>query len=135
MNSNEFNATPSIPPPANNPQTFLNSYLSAMRNTIITLTLGIGIYGFSKTFKDKNAERIMRLLSITMYVYSIVLCINSTLMFRSYLESITEDEEKMLPKYINLDYWKVYEVLGWVFAAVLLILILLATKRYIKKLL
>ena len=41
---------------ANNPQTFMNSYLSAMRNTIITLTLGIGIFGFSKTFKNKKSS-------------------------------------------------------------------------------
>jgi hypothetical protein len=38
---------------ANNPQTFMNSYFSAMRNSIITLTLGIGIFGFSKSF-NKN---------------------------------------------------------------------------------
>ena len=31
---------------ANNPQSFLNGYLSAMRNSIITTSLGVAIYGF-----------------------------------------------------------------------------------------
>ena len=120
---------------ANNPQTFMNSYLSAMRNTIITLTLGIGIFGFSKTFKNKKSELIMRTLSLVMYLYSLALCINSNLMFRKYLESLNEEQIKEFPPYINLEYWRAYEVLGWTFSAILILLIFLASKRFLKKLL
>ena len=35
---------------ANNPQSFINGYLSGMRNSIITTSLGIAIYGFSRSF-------------------------------------------------------------------------------------
>jgi len=118
---------------ANNPQTFMNSYLSAMRNTIITLTLGIGIYGFSKTFKNKRSQLIMRLLSIIMYVYSIILCINTNLMFRAYLKKIEEVNNDKLPAYISLKHWKIYEILGWFFSGILVLLIILATKRYVLK--
>ena len=119
---------------ANNPQTFMNSYLSAMRNTIITLTLGIGIFGFSKTFKNKKSSFIMRFISIILYLYSLALCINTNLMFRKYLDSIKPEDKKKLPSYINLEYWKVYEILGWIFCIILILLILLATKRFIVKL-
>lgn len=120
---------------ANNPQTFMNTYLSAMRNTIITLTLGIGIFGFSKTFKNKKSELVMRTLSLVMYLYSLALCVNSNLMFRKYLESLSEEQIKEFPPYINLEYWRVYEVLGWIFSAILILLICLASKRFLKKLL
>jgi hypothetical protein len=119
---------------ANNPQTFLNSYFSAMRNTIITLTLGIGIYGYSKSFNNKQSDLILRLLSIFMYLFSLSLCINTNLMFKQYIDSITPEEKQQFPKYINLSYWKIYLLLGWIFSAVLAIVILLASKRYIMKL-
>lgn len=113
----------------------MNTYLSAMRNTIITLTLGIGIFGFSKTFKNKKSELVMRTLSLVMYLYSLALCVNSNLMFRKYLESLSEEQIKEFPPYINLEYWRVYEVLGWIFSAILILLICLASKRFLKKLL
>tara|TARA_B100000123_G_scaffold271144_1_gene250320 strand:+ start:240 stop:611 length:372 start_codon:yes stop_codon:yes gene_type:complete len=116
---------------ANNPQTFMNSYLSALRNSIITLTLGIGIYGFSKSFKNKNSETILRLLSVLMYGYSLAICINTTLMFRTYLKKIENENQELLPQYISLKYWRVYETLGWIFCGVIVILICLGLKRFI----
>ena len=94
---------------ANNPQTFMNSYLSAIRNSIISLSLGIGVYGFSKTFKKKSSENIMRLISLFLYLYSITLCINSNLMLRQYLQIYQADSQNPVPEYIDFRYWKVYE--------------------------
>ena len=119
---------------ANNPQTFMNSYLSGMRNTIITLTLGIGIYGFSKTFNTKKADLIMRMLSVVMYGYSLTLCVNTNLMFRSYIKKLEKENPKDLPGYIELKYWRVYEILGWVFSFILICLFLLAGQRFLSKL-
>ena len=42
---------------ANNPQSFINGYLSGMRNSIITTSLGIAIYGFSRSFKRNLLEK------------------------------------------------------------------------------
>ena len=71
---------------ANNPQTFMNSYLSAMRNCFLTTTLGIAFYGFSSGFKNSRGENIMRLLSLVMYVYALILCLITNLMFSQYIK-------------------------------------------------
>ena len=127
-----------VSPMANNPQTFMNTYLSAIRNTIISLTLGIGMYGFSKTFKVKKASLMMRFMSIVLYFYSFTTGINTTLMLHSYLRkmnNLSEEKKKEIPEYINFDFWKVYLILGYVFCIIVFLLIILALQRFIKKLL
>ena len=123
---------------ANNPQTFMNTYLSAIRNTIISLTLGIGVFGFSKSFKNKKSSLIMRFMSIILYFYSLTTGLNTSLMLHAYLRkmnNLSEDEKKEIPEYINFDFWKVYLILGYVFCTIVLLLILIALQRFIKKLL
>ena len=126
-----------VNPMANNPQTFMNTYLSAIRNTIISLTLGIGIYGFSKTFKYKKAAFMMRFMSIVLYFYSFATGLNTALMLHSYLRkmnNLSEEKKKEIPEYIDFKFWKVYLILGYVFCFIVLLLILLASQRFIKKL-
>ena len=124
-------------PLANNPQTFLNTYLSAIRNTIISLTLGIGIFGFSKTFKDKKSSLILRFLSIVIYVYSFITGLNTSLMLHSYLkkmENLDENNKAYIPEYINFKFWKVYLILGYTLCVILILLFVLALQRFIGKL-
>ena len=123
---------------ANNPQTFMNTYLSSYQNTIISLTLGIGVFGFSKSFKNKKSSLIMRFMSIILYFYSLTTGLNTALMLHAYLRkmnNLSEDEKKEIPEYINFDFWKVYLILGYVFCTIVLLLILIALQRFIKKLL
>lgn len=123
---------------ANNPQTFINTYLSAIRNTIISLTLGIGIFGFSKTFKHKKSALIMRFTSIVLYFYSLATGLNTAFMLHAYLkkmENLDETRKAGLPEYINFKFWKVYLILGYALCVIVMLLILLASQRFIKKLL
>ena len=125
-------------PMTNNPQTFMNSYLSAIRNTIISLTLGIGIFGFSKTFKNKKSYLMMRFISIVLYIYSLATGLNTSLMLHSYLRkmnNLSEEKKKEIPEYINFEFWKIYLILGYIFCVIALMLIILATHRFILKLL
>ena len=117
---------------ANNPQTFMNSYLSAMRNCIIATTLGIAFYGFSAGFKEGRAESVMRLLSLVMYVYALILCIITNLMFSQYI-SKAETFKDELPEYIELNWWRYYARLGYTFCVILALLVLLASKRFVFK--
>ena len=123
---------------ANNPQTFMNTFLSGIRNTIISLTLGIGIYGFSKTFKDKKSGLLMRFLSLVLYLYAFSTGLNTTMMMHAYLQRLQEPENQKelesMPLYINLKFWWVYLILGYVFCGILVFLILLATQRFLRKL-
>ena len=119
---------------ANNPQTFLNSYLSAMRNSIISFTLGIGIYGFSKTFSNKKSDFIMRLFSILLYIFSFGNALNTSLMLNQYLKKVEQEKNSNrfpFPDYVSFKYWKNYLALGYFFCFILIILLLLSSKRFI----
>lgn len=123
---------------ANNPQTFMNSFLSAIRNTIISLTLGIGIFGFSKTFSHKKSALIMRFLSLVLYVYALATGLNTSLMMQNYLDKLDSPEKKeeleKMPTYINLKYWRNYLILAYAFCFIVAMLLLLASYRFCLKL-
>jgi len=119
---------------ANNPQTFLNTYLSAMRNSIISFTLGIGIYGFSKTFTNRKSDVIMRLFSILLYIFSFGNAFNTSRMLQQYLKKVEEEKKSKkhpFPDYVSFKHWKYYLVLGYFFCFILIILLLLSSKRFI----
>jgi hypothetical protein len=119
---------------ANNPQSFMNGYLSALRNSIITVSLGVAIYGFSRSFKKKSSRDIMKRLSVLVYLFSFLILFNSNLLLRDYLSLLTDEEKSKMPKYINLEKWKKYEYLGWLFSIIVFIIFLLGISGDIKKL-
>jgi hypothetical protein len=118
---------------ANNPQSFMNGYLSAMRNSIITVSLGVAIYGFSRSFKKKSSRDIMKRLSVLVYFFSFMIILNSSLLLRNYLLTLTDEEKSKMPKYIHLGKWKKYEYLGWLFTGIVFIILLLGMSEDIKK--
>ena len=123
---------------ANNPQTFMNSFLSSLRNTIISLTLGIGIFGFSKTFSHKKSSLIMRFLSLVLYLYALATGLNTSLMMHDYLDKLDlpqqKEELEKMPTYVNLKYWRNYLILAYVLCFIIGILLLLASYRFFLKL-
>jgi hypothetical protein len=119
---------------ANNPQSFMNGYLSAMRNSIITVSLGVAIYGFSRSFRKKRSRDIMKRLSVLIYFFSFMIILNSSLLLRNYLSLLTDEEKSKMPKYILLEKWKKYEYLGWFFTIIVFIILLLGISGDIKKL-
>ena len=121
---------------ANNPQTFINGYISGVRNIFLLTTVGVGMYGFSKSFKNKQSEAIMRLFSCTIYIFALLYLINTNLLFRKYLNKIENSRDReVLPEYIDLKHWRYYEYLTWIYSVILSIIIILALKRFIKILL
>lgn len=121
---------------ANNPQSFINGYISGVRNIFLLTTVGVGMYGFSKGFKNKNSESLMRLFSCTIYIFALLYLINTNLLFRKYLNKIENSKDReVLPEYIDLKYWRYYEYLTWFYSVILSVIILLSLKRFIKILL
>lgn len=110
---------------ANNPQTFMNGYLSALRNSIITVSLGVAIYGFSRSFKKASSRSIMKRLSVLVYFFSFFIIINSSFLLRKYLNNIPEKDMKEMPAYVDLQKWRYYEYLGWFFTAIVFLIITL----------
>jgi len=119
---------------ANNPQSFMNGYLSAMRNSIITVSLGVAIYGFSRSFKKIDSRKIMKNLSVLVYIFSFLIILNSNLLLRQYLKTITEEEKNEMPNYIDLHIWKRYEYLGWFLNVIVFVIIFLGLKEKIMRL-
>jgi hypothetical protein len=119
---------------SNDPQTFLNGYLSAMRNSIITSSLGVAIYGFSRSFKKKISRNIMKRLSILVYIFSFIIMLNTVLLLRKFLSVVSKKDVKEFPKYVDLKKWKVYEYLGWFFTVIVFLIITLGLSEDVKDL-
>jgi hypothetical protein len=120
---------------ANNPQAFLNGYISGMRNVFLTTTVGVAVYGFSKGFLDKKSDSIMRMLSLMIYIFAFCYLINTNTLFRKYLNKVQfTNMEKDLPNYISLSHWRNYENLAWVYCIILIFIISLASQRFVKNL-
>ncbi len=115
-----------------NPQSFMSSYLSGMRNSIITLSLGVAIYGFSRSFKKRRSRDIMKFVSTLTYIFSVLIIVNTTLTLKHYLDKVTDKDIEELPKFIELKYWKNYEYLGWLLTGIGGVILLLSLKGYIK---
>ena len=114
-----------------NPQVFMNGYLSGLRNGIITLSLGVAIFGFSRTFDKQSSRDAARIVSVLSYLVSLSMSVITTLQLREYLNKITLDDKKSMPKYINLDLWEKYEYVGWLIVSMGVIMAFLGLKKYI----
>lgn len=113
------------------PQTFLGSYMSAIRNSIITVSLGIGIYGYSKHFK-KNSKLTMKLLSVLIYLFSIGLIFNVNLLLKQYLDNFPNDKLEYTPSYFNHTIWRRFEILAWYLLTIYVIFACLGVYSIIK---
>ena len=109
-----------------NPQSFINGYLSALRNGIITVTLGIVVYGFSKSFTKKSKE-IMKKLSSLIYILSFFMVLNAIFYLRNYLKLLYKEEEKIS----ELSFFQNFEYLGWFLLTIIFIVFLLSINRYL----
>jgi hypothetical protein len=115
----------------NNPQSFFNCILGGYRNLIITISCGVAIYGFSRTFKNKQSRNTMKMLSLLIYIAAFAIMLNTVLLLQRYLNLVKQTNTKNLPIYIDLDAWKRYEYIGWFLLSIVTILIALGSKEYI----
>lgn len=119
---------------SDNPQSFFNCILGGYRNLIISVSCGIAIYGFSRNFAKKKSRQNMKKLSILIYISAFLIILNTVLLLRRYLNLVSDEDKKKLPIYVNLDYWRVYEYIGWFLVFVVAGLIGLSSKDYVKAL-
>ena len=119
---------------SDNPQSFFNWILGGYRNLIISVSCGIAIYGFSRNFAKKKSRQNMKKLSILIYISAFLIILNTVLLLRRYLNLVSDEDKKKLPIYVNLDYWRVYEYIGWFLVFVVAGLIALSSKDYVKAL-
>jgi hypothetical protein len=113
-----------------NPQSFFNCVLGGYRNLIISVSCGIATYGFSRTFPKKESRNIMKKLSLLIYISAFFIILNTVLLLRRYLNLINEEDKKKLPKYIDLNKWRIYEYIGWFLVLIVSGLIFISSKKY-----
>lgn len=114
-----------------NVESHLGNIFSATRNSIISATLGIGIYGFSVSRK-KQTKSMLKLLSKCLYIYAFLNLVNTTFMLRDSM-SLLNDKKNKINGLNKLNYWKRYEYLNWLLSIFIFALILLSFSKYLQK--
>ena len=77
----------------------IKTQLSAMRNSIITITLGIAIYGVSQSLKHIS-KLFLEIVSVLIYYFSFFLLYNNNQMFNNFAKKL-EDKSEETNTYIN----------------------------------
>ena len=90
-------------------------------------------YLFSRSFKKQEARDTMKIVSVLSYLLSLSISLLTTMQMREYLKQLTQEEVNQMPKFINLDYWKLNEYVGWLLVAMAVIMTFLGLKKYIMK--
>ena len=112
---------------------YLNSVFSATRNSIISTSLGVGVYGFSRSLKKRKSKEAMKLLSKLLYLYSFLNLINTNLMFRDFMNFINNKKKLTLNEKMQKKYWQRYEYLNWILSLFTLIFLVLSFSKYLHK--
>ena len=112
---------------------YLNSIFSATRNSIISTSLGVGVYGFSRSLKKKKSVEIMKLLSTLLYLYSFLNLLNTNLMFRDFMVILNNKKKLTFNERIQKKYWQRYEYLNWILCVFTFIFLVLSFSKYLQK--
>ena len=103
------------------PQTYLNGYISMMRNMFVTSSISLVVLGFSTRFKEN--ERIGKVISILIMIYSISYGVISAIHFSKYIDHIENTEELRSIYEIQISQWKRWIILTYVYIVLLIIII------------
>lgn len=112
---------------SNNPQSVVNGYYSATRNIFLTSSIAIAVYSFSNTFKISSSENITKIVSILIFILSILYGINSTFSYYNYIKHL--QNRKNIPKYIDIEAMKRECYIVSLYILILIILLIIALRR------
>ena len=115
----------------NSPQTVFNGFASVSRNVYLTSSIGIALFGFSKTFVRTSSEFSIRVLSTCIFIFSILTLLNGNIGFTTYLNNLEKDYD--VPNYIDVKSYRRFITINYLYLLFLGIIVLLATKRTIIK--
>jgi hypothetical protein len=116
-------------PFANNPQAYLNGFISSTRNVFLISSIGTAMYGFSDTFNIVSSINIVRLTSAILYIFAILYGINAIIGMNRYIKELQQSKE-ILPSYIQLDLWTNYIYLLSGYLLLLVYLFVISIRRF-----
>ena len=74
------------------PQVTFNGFISIMRNVYLTSSIGIALLTFSRNFREHR--NIMRVISLSILLYSIIYGIKAGLDFYFYLKFLEKQKDR-----------------------------------------
>ena len=114
---------------ANNPQAYYNGFISACRNVFLTSSVGIALFGYSNSFKISSSINMVRLGSTCIFFFSILYGINSIIGMNRYINNLKNSKTE-LPNYVQLDVWRNFMYLVGIYIIFLVILSVIALRRF-----
>lgn len=114
---------------AQNPATSLNSFLSAFRNNILSSSVAIAMYGFSKTFSRESSVTFTKIVSICIFIVSFCIGMNTIYAHYDYIRELEKDKDN-LPPYVNLNAWYNHMYIAMGYNVIVLIILVLACIRF-----
>jgi len=117
---------------SHNPQTYLNGYISMMRNMFLTSSVALGTMGFSNRFKE--FEIIIKIVGTLIMGYAILYGYTSAKNFSNYIEFLEEKKELADVYEIQLPEWKNWIKLTYLYMILLVIVVVVILFRKILKL-
>ena len=112
----------------NNPQTFMNGFLSGSRNIFLTSSIGIAMYGFSNTFKLDVSVNVVKMISITIFLFSFLLGVNTLIGYKRYYDILKKDE-KNVPEYVDFQIWNNFLYITSIYLIILFMIITVTSTR------
>ena len=102
----------------------VRTHLSAMRNSIITISLGIAIYGVSQSLKNKP-KLFLEIVSVLIYYFSFSFLYTNNQMFNHFIKN-TEKKSDETNQYLNR-----YMLISWSLLGLFGIFVSIGTYRSI----
>jgi len=113
---------------ANNPQAFMNGFLSGSRNIFLTSSVGIAMYGFSNTFKLGISVNVVKLISIIIFQFSFLLGLNTLIGYKRYYDILKKDK-KNVPDYVDFQIWNNFLYITSIYLVILFMIISVTSVR------
>ena len=102
---------------ANTSQSVFNGYISIMRNMYLTSSIGLTAMAFSSKFRRHKI--LVKLLALSIFIYSITYGIKSTRDFNVYLELLKNQKDLSEHNHMQLKQWNEWIYLSYIYICIL----------------
>ena len=118
---------------SNNPQSIFNGFVSVSRNVYLTSSIALAVYSYSNSFKISTSDSFVRIISVCIFIFALLILVNGTISFNNYLENLKNENNNQFPYYIDVEAWKRFVYINIIYAVLIVIIFLLSTRRTFNK--
>ena len=103
-----------------NPQSFLNGYVSQVRNVFLTSSIALAALSFSNTLNANN--KFIYTIAIIIFIFSMTYGIKSCIDFNKYITYLKAHPELSEPYIFLLDDWHEWITLTYIYIATMFVM-------------